>query len=79
MDLVTDAICQNAARFVIPENEPGTGILGSKHRQALPGDLKILQTFEPQVAAIGVFDHDIVRRLNHRKCWSSQGAIPPVQ
>jgi hypothetical protein len=79
MDLMTDGIRQNAARFVIPENEPGTGIPGSKQRQALPGDLKILQTFQPQVAAVGVFDHDIVRGLDHRKYWSSQGAIPPVQ
>jgi hypothetical protein len=70
---------QDAARFVIPENEPGAGIAGSKHRQALPGDFKILQTFQPQVAAVGVFDYDVVRRRDHRKSWSSQGAIPPVQ
>jgi hypothetical protein len=76
---MTVGICQNAARFVIPENEPGARILGSKHRQALPGDLKILQTLQPQVAAVGVFDYDVVRWRDHRKYWSSQGAIPPVQ
>ncbi len=76
--LVTVGCGQDVARFVIPENEPGAGISRSKHRQTLPGKLKILQTFQPHVPAIRVFDYDVVRGLDHRKNWCSQGGIPPV-
>jgi len=71
--------CQDAARLVIPENEARTGIPSGKNRQALPRNVKILQTFQPQMPAIGIFDHDVIGGLNHRINWGSQGAIPPVQ
>jgi hypothetical protein len=70
--------CENVARFVIPEDKARAGIPGGKHRQALPGDLKVLEAFQPQVPAIRILDHNIVGGLKNRNNWYSQGAIPPA-
>jgi hypothetical protein len=63
---------------VIPENQARTGIPGGKQRQTLPGDLKVLEAFQPQVPAIRIFNYDIVGWLKNRNNWCSQGAIPPA-
>jgi len=63
---------------VIPEDKARAWIPGGKDRQTLPGDLKVLEAFQPQVPAIRIFDHNVIGRLKYRNNWCSQGAIPPA-
>jgi hypothetical protein len=63
---------------MVPERKARAGIPGGKNRKTLPGNLQILEAFQPQMAAIRVFDHDVVSRLNHRMKWDTQSVIPPT-
>src|SRR5216683_7151508 len=65
---------KDGARFFIPKDEPCAGIVGRESRQTLAGDLKVLETFQPQVPAVRIFNQDVVGGLDqggHRSCHSS--------
>jgi hypothetical protein len=64
-DSVAVRLGENDAGLVIPERKARAGVPGGKNRKTLPGDLQILEAFQPQMASIRVFDHDVVGGLNH--------------
>jgi hypothetical protein len=61
---------------MVPEGKARAGVPGGKNRKTLPGNLQILEAFQPQMPAIRVFDHDVVGGLNHEMHWDTQGVIP---
>jgi hypothetical protein len=75
---VAVSLGENEVSPMVPERKARAGVPGGKNRQTLPGNLQILKAFQPQMAAIRVFDHDVVGGLNHRMNWDSQSVIPPT-
>ena len=68
---------KDGARFFIPKDEPCAGIVGRESRQTLAGDLKVLETFQPQVPAVRIFNQDVVGGLDQGGHGSCHGALPP--
>jgi hypothetical protein len=69
---------ENDVSPMVPEGKARAGVPGGKNRKTLPGNLQILEAFQPQMPAIRVFDHDVVGGLNHEMHWDTQGVIPPT-
>jgi hypothetical protein len=76
---VAVGLCQDAARFVIPENEARAGIPSGENWQALPGNLKILEAFQSQVAAIRILNQNVEGGLDHGDDSCSHCPLPPVR
>jgi hypothetical protein len=64
-DSVAVRVGENDAGLVIPERKARAGVQSGKNRKTLSGNLQILEAFQPQMAAIRVFDHNVVGGLNH--------------
>lgn len=64
---------------MVPERKARAGVQSGKNRKTLSGNLQILEAFQPQMAAIRVFDHYVVGGPNLRMNWDTQGVIPPLR
>lgn len=61
--LETVSLSQDGARDAIAEEQARTGILGGKFRETFPGGGQVAKTFKAEITAIGVFDDDIVAKV----------------
>ena len=70
------ALCPNVMRHAVAEQEPSARILRRQFRKALTGGRKIAQAFQAKIAAVGVFNHDVIAKLERRRNGRTHDSHP---